>query len=57
MTWFSIPISSGSYHWSSTESSRGHARYVNFGNGNAYNLYGKYGSNVIRPVAAFTFVP
>ena len=51
-----IPISSGSYHWSSTEGHRSNARNVYFGNGGA--SYGsKYISNVVRPVAAFRFVP
>ena len=52
-----IPISSGSGHWSSTESSRSHARYVYFNNGYAYSGYNKYNSNVVRPVTAFRFVP
>ncbi len=46
----------GSYHWSSTEYYRCTARYVYFGNGFAYNYY-KYFGYVVRPVAAFTFVP
>ena len=52
----SIPISSGSNHWSSTEYTRYHARYVYFSNGSAY-YGGKYSSHVVRPVAAFRFVP
>ena len=52
----SIPISSGSYHWCSTEGDRGSARYVGFSGGNAGGN-SKYISYVVRPVAAFTFVP
>ena len=51
-----IPISSGSYHWSVTEGNRYSARYVYFTNGNAGGYY-KYNGYVVRPVAAFTFVP
>ena len=52
----SVPISSSSYHWSSTEYPRNNARLVYFANGNAYNSYKYYGL-VVRPVAAFRFVP
>ena len=52
----SVPISSSSNHWSSTEYNRSHARYVNFANGYAHGN-GKYSGNVVRPVAAFRFVP
>ena len=51
-----IPISSGSIHWSSTEINRYGARSVYFGSGNTGNLY-KYSSSVVRPVTAFRFVP
>ncbi len=51
-----IPISAGSYHWSSTECNRNYARFVNFNNGIANYNY-KYVGYVVRPVAAFTFVP
>ena len=51
-----IPISSGSYHWCVTEGNRTLARFVGFNTGTAYNL-GKYNSYVIRPLAAFGFVP
>ena len=51
-----VPISSGSGYWSSTELYRNLARYVNFINGSA-NVNGKYNSSVVRPVAAFRFVP
>ena len=40
------------YYWSSTESSRLNARFVNFLNGSATSNY-KYRSRVVRPVAAF----
>ena len=52
----SVPISSGSYHWSSTENYRNYARLVYFINGYTY-YYVKYGSLVVRPVTAFKFVP
>jgi hypothetical protein len=52
----SVPISYDSGHWCVTEYSRYYARLVGFGNGNAYGT-GKYNGIVIRPVAAFTFVP
>ena len=52
----SVPISSGSYHWSSTEYYRTNARYVNFYSGYTDHT-GKYNSNVVRPVTAFKFVP
>jgi hypothetical protein len=52
----SIPISSGSTHWSSTESNRNLARYVYFYTGNT-NGNGKYSGIVVRPVTAFKFVP
>ena len=51
-----VPISSGSYHWSSTESGRYNARYVYFNNGVAGGS-NKYSSNVVRPVTTFRFVP
>ena len=51
-----IPISSGSYHWSCTEGNRNLARYVYFNNGIAYYNYKYYGF-VVRAVAAFKFVP
>ncbi|MBQ7157773.1 MAG: hypothetical protein IJR86_08285 [Bacteroidaceae bacterium] len=51
-----IPISSGSYHWSSTEYNRNLARLVYFNLGTAGNYY-KYNSYVVRPVTAFRFVP
>ena len=44
----------GSNHWSVTENNRNNARNVNFNNGNTNNN-NKYNSNVVRPVAAFTF--
>lgn len=50
----SIPISSGSYHWSSTEISRYGARFVSFSSGYAYTN-GKYYGYVVRAVTAFTF--
>ena len=46
----------GSNHWCSTENNRNNARSVNFSDGLA-NGNGKYGGTVVRPVAAFTFVP
>jgi hypothetical protein len=52
----SIPISSGSNHWCSTEGTRNVARHVYFADGLAGST-GKYGGNVVRAVAAFTFVP
>ena len=52
----SIPISYDSYHWCVTEYSRYNARSVNFSNGYAYTN-SKCNGIVIRPVAAFTFVP
>ena len=52
----SIPISSGSSHWSSTESHRNLARLVNFNNGYTTLNHKCYG-NVVRPVTAFKFVP
>ena len=52
----SIPISSGSGHWCVTEGHRYGARYVYFADGDASLNY-KYVGNVVRPVAAFTFVP
>ena len=50
---FAIP--SNSYYWSVTEYSAGFAWYVLFGSGYVgyYSKY--YTSNVVRPVAAFTF--
>ena len=51
----SIPISSDSSHWSSTENNRSGARFVNFTNGIAYNGLYKYYGYVIRAVTAFTF--
>lgn len=51
----SIPISSGSYHWSSTEFNRNGARLVNFHNGNATGNHTKYLGLVVRAVTAFTF--
>ena len=51
-----IPISSGSYHWSCTEYYRNLARGVYFTNGLAYSYY-KYNGLVVRAVAAFKFVP
>ena len=38
--------------WSSSENSQGSSWYVNFSNGYFYD-YGKYGSNMVRAVAAF----
>ena len=51
-----VPISSGSLHWSSTEYSRNLARFVYFVNGLA-SYSNKYNSLIVRPVAAFRFVP
>lgn len=51
-----VPVSYSSNHWSSTESNRYFARGVHFSNGYA-NTYLKYNGYVVRPVAAFTFVP
>ena len=53
----SVSVSSSSNHWSSTEGTRSYARYVNFSNGSAYSSYLKYYGAVVRPVAAFIFVP
>ena len=50
---FTMP--SNSYYWSSTECNQYNAWYMNFGSGNIYGNYGKYGSGVARAVAAFTF--
>jgi prepilin-type processing-associated H-X9-DG protein len=47
----------GSNHWCSTENNRNNARNVNFADGHASNITNKYYGNVVRPVAAFTFVP
>ena len=52
----SIPISSGSAHWCSTEYGRYFARTVNFSNGAAGSTFKSLGF-VVRPVAVFTFVP
>ena len=52
----SIPISSGSSHWSSPEGYRNSARNVNFGLGYTSSSSKCYGS-VVRPVTAFKFVP
>ena len=52
----SVSVSSSSSHWGSTESYRNLARGVNFGNGYANTGY-KYNGLVVRPVAAFEFVP
>lgn len=43
-------------HWSVTENNRNSARLVSFNNGLAGSYY-KYSSNVVRPVAAFTYEP
>ena len=51
-----VPVSYSSYQWSSTEYTRSSARYVYFYSGSAGN-YGKYYGYVVRPVAAFKFVP
>lgn len=51
-----VPISSGSSHWSSTEYFRSYARVVYFGNGGA-GYYYKYYGVVVRAVTAFNFVP
>ena len=51
-----VPVSYSSTQWCSTENPRITARGVNFSIGYAYG-YNKYGGNVVRPVAAFTFVP
>lgn len=51
-----VPVSYSSSQWSSTEYYRGNARYVSFSNGNAGNIT-KYNGTVVRPVAAFNFVP
>ena len=51
-----VPISSGSYHWSSTEYHRLGARLVYFYTGYASNN-SKCISFVVRPVTAFRFVP
>lgn len=40
--------------WSSSENNSWYAWYVNFGNGNFGNGYGKYGSCVVRAVSAFS---
>jgi hypothetical protein len=50
----SIPINSGSNHWSSTEYNRNLARFVFFGSGSATGN-GKYYGGVVRAVTAFTF--
>ena len=52
----SIPISSGSGHWNSTEYYRIYARYVYFNNGHT-GYSNKYNGYVVRPVTAFKFVP
>jgi hypothetical protein len=49
-----IALSTGSVHWSVTESSRTYARYVSFSSGYT-GSYSKCNSNVVRPVAAFIF--
>ena len=52
-----IPVSVN-YHWSSTEYSRNYARLVSFSSGTTnYNYTKSYVGNVVRPVAAFKFVP
>ncbi len=50
------PQKDSSNQWSGTEDNRTNARNVNFNNGNANNN-NKYNGNVVRPVAAFKFVP
>lgn len=50
----SVPVSSGSYHWSSSEGNRTGGRGQNFSNGPAYSN-GKTNGFVIRAVTAFTF--
>lgn len=52
----SVSVSSSSIHWSSTEYGRYNARYVSFNSGNA-TYTTKYSGYVVRPVAAFIFVP
>lgn len=51
-----VPVSYSSYQWCSTENSRSGARIVTFNYGTASNTYKLIG-NVVRPVAAFKFVP
>ncbi len=51
-----VPVSYSSYQWCSTEYNRSSARYVQFSNGYASN-YSQNNGFVVRPVAAFTFVP
>ena len=51
-----VPVSYSSGQWCATEYSRGIARYVVFSTGYAY-ISTKYGGGVVRPVAAFKFVP
>ena len=51
---FNIP-SNGSYYWSVTENLSYHAWYVGFSDGGVYSGIGKYGSYVVRPVAAFVY--
>lgn len=53
----SVSVSYSSGHWSGTETNRIGARYVYFFNGSSYGYTGKYLGTVVRPVAAFTFVP
>lgn len=51
-----VPVSYSSNQWSSTETGRSNARGVGFNTGGA-GSYGKYTGSVVRPVAAFKFVP
>ena len=51
-----VPVSYSSYQWCSTESNPTYARYVYFSNGYA-NSGSKGHGSVVRPVAAFKFVP
>ena len=51
-----VPVSYMAHQWSSTELSRIIARGVYFGSGYAYSYHKFYGV-IVRPVAAFRFVP
>ena len=52
-----VAMPTNSLYWSVTENSSTLARVVNFYNGNVGTNAKSYTTNVVRPVAAFTFTP
>jgi hypothetical protein len=53
---FTMPVSSGTPYWSSTESNAGGAWYCRFSDGYLGNGgTGKYNGCTVRPVAFYTF--